>query len=148
MGEDEDNDFLRDSTTDDNRVRTAAAWLEEAVLLTREENRVTGISVLPHGEFGKGCARQARKSHDIREDYRRQLLTITRTLIEADPDEGISTDELMSVSGLSSEGVRNALHDLERHGYCQKRYRSDRLRPCGRAEWLATALSRRRPRWK
>ena len=40
LGEDEDNDFRRDSATDDTRVRTAVAWLEEAELLTREQNRV------------------------------------------------------------------------------------------------------------
>ena len=115
LGEDEDNDFLRDSATDDNRVRTAAAWLEEAILLTREENRV---QVFPSSLMVSSVndARARLERDDIRDDYRRQLLTITRTLIEADPDEGISTDELMSVSGLSSEGVRNALHDLERLG--------------------------------
>ena len=40
LGEDEDKAFQRDSATDDSRVRTAVAWLEDAVLLTREENRV------------------------------------------------------------------------------------------------------------
>ena len=37
-------------------------------------------------------------------------------LIEADADKGISTDELMGVSGLSAEKVRAALYDLERLG--------------------------------
>ena len=40
LGEDEEKAFERDSNTDDTRVRTAVAWLEDAVLLTREENRV------------------------------------------------------------------------------------------------------------
>ncbi|MCE2435147.1 MAG: RecQ family ATP-dependent DNA helicase, partial [Candidatus Latescibacteria bacterium] len=48
--------------------------------------------------------------------HRRRLLRIAETLIDADPDEGISTDELMGVSGLSAEGVRSALYDLERLG--------------------------------
>ncbi len=115
LGEDEDDAFLRDSTTDDNRVRTAVAWLEESVLLAREENRV---SVFPSSLMVSSVkdARVRLKRSDIRDDYRRQLLTIIRALIEADPDEGISTDELMTISGLSSEGVRNALHDLERMG--------------------------------
>ena len=43
-------------------------------------------------------------------------MTISRTMIEADPDDGISTDELMTASGLTSEGVRAALYDLERLG--------------------------------
>ena len=37
LGEDEEHAFERDSATDDTRVRTAVAWLEEAVLLTREK---------------------------------------------------------------------------------------------------------------
>ena len=37
-------------------------------------------------------------------------------LINANADEGISTDMLMVASGLSSEGVRGALYDLERFG--------------------------------
>ena len=115
LGEDEDNDFLRDSATDDNRVRTAVAWLEESVLVTREENRV---QVFPSSLMVSSVedALSILKREDVREDYRRQLLKITRALIEANPDEGISTDELMSVSGLSSEGVRNSLYDLERLG--------------------------------
>ena len=40
LGEDEDKAFERDSATDDTRVRTAVAWLEEAELLAREENVV------------------------------------------------------------------------------------------------------------
>ena len=50
------------------------------------------------------------------DDYRRRLLRIAETLIGADPDEGISTDELMGASGLSAEGVRSALYDLEQLG--------------------------------
>ncbi len=38
--EEVDAGFERDSATDDTRVRTAVCWLEEAGLLTREENRV------------------------------------------------------------------------------------------------------------
>ena len=48
--------------------------------------------------------------------YRRRLLTLCGTLMEADPDEGISTDELMTASGLNSEDVRGALHALESLG--------------------------------
>ena len=48
--------------------------------------------------------------------YRDQLLSLVDALIAADADEGISTDELMGVSGLSAEKVRAALYDLERLG--------------------------------
>ena len=115
LGEDEDNLFERDSATDDTRLRTAVAWLEEAVLLTREENRV---QVFP-SSLRVSSVREAQaklQGRDVTFDYRRQLLRICETLIEADPDEGISTDELMAASGLNSEEVRKALHDLEEVG--------------------------------
>ncbi len=113
--EDEDKVFERDSVTDDTPVRTAVAWLEEAVLLTREENRV---QVFPSSLRVSSMeeARAKLEKARIADAYRRQLLTISETLIEADADEGISTDELMAKSGLTSEGVRGALHDLERLG--------------------------------
>ena len=115
LGEDEESAFQRDSATDDTRVRTAVAWLEEAALLTREENRV---QVFP-SSLRVGSVEEARAKLEkaaIRDSYRRQLLTISQSLIEADADEGISTDELMAASGLTSEGVRGALYDLERLG--------------------------------
>ena len=115
LTEDEDNVFERDSATDDTRLRTAVAWLEEAVLLTREENRVQVFpSSLRVGSIGEAQSKLQQK--DVAVEYRRQLLKICETLIEADADEGISTDELMAASGLNSEGVRKALHDLEEVG--------------------------------
>ena len=115
LGEDEDATFERDSATDDTRVRTAISWLEEAELLSREENRVQVFpSSLRVNSVEEARGRLARKT--VTDDYRRRLLDIAKTLIDADPDEGISTDELMGISGLSAEGVRRALYDLERLG--------------------------------
>ena len=115
LGEDEEKAFERDSNTDDTRVRTAVAWLEDAVLLTREENRVQVFpSSLRVGSVGE--ARAKLEESDITSGYRRQLLTIAQTLVEADADDGISTDELMAATGLNSDGVRGALYDLERLG--------------------------------
>ena len=115
LGEDEDRAFERDSTTDDTRVRTAVAWLEESELLTRDENVVhvfpSSLRVRSVQEAGKRLA-----GASITEDYRRQLLSISRELIEADADEGITTDRLMGISGLGPQGVRGALYDLERLG--------------------------------
>ncbi|MDE0030285.1 MAG: RecQ family ATP-dependent DNA helicase [Deltaproteobacteria bacterium] len=113
LGEDEEQVFERDSATDDTRVRTAVAWLEEAQLLTREENRV---QVFP-------SSLRVRSAEEVRERlqrapvtaaYRDQLERVAAALIDARPDDGLSTDELMGVSGLSPEGVRHALYDLER----------------------------------
>ncbi|MCY4448939.1 MAG: RecQ family ATP-dependent DNA helicase [Chloroflexi bacterium] len=115
LGEDDERAFERDSATDDTRVRTAVSWLEESVLLTREENRVQVFpSSLRVSSVEEARARLERAS--ITDGYRRQLLAIAEALVEADPDEGISTDELMTATRLTSEGVRNALHDLERLG--------------------------------
>ena len=115
LGEDEEKAFERDSATDDNRVRTAVAWLEEAVLLSREENRV---QVFPSSLRVRSTeeARAKLERSRIRDYYRRQLLIIVERLIEADPVEGISTDELMAASGLTPERVRGALYDLEQLG--------------------------------
>ena len=114
LGEDEDAAFERDSATDDTRVRTAISWLEEAELLTREENPPVNVfpSSLRVGSVDEARAKLSKV--DITDDSRQKLLKIATTLIAADPDEGISTDELMLVSGLTAEAVRSALYDLER----------------------------------
>ena len=115
LAEDEHGAFERDSATDDTRVRTAISWLEEARLLTREENRVqvfpSSLRVASVQEAEDKLARMA-----LFEVYRRQLVSLVQALISADADEGISTDELMGVSGLSAEKVRVALYDLEKLG--------------------------------
>ena len=104
------------------------SWLEEAVLLTREENRVQVFpSSLRVGSMSE--AQSKLQQRNITVEYRRQLLRIFETLMEADPDEGISTDELMEASGLDSEGVRRALYDLEAVGIASRRYGAHRICP-------------------
>ncbi len=115
LGEDEEHAFERDSATDDTRVRTAVAWLEEAHLLTREENFVEVFPSSLRVDSVEEAARRLDQA-DIADTYRQKLLRIAKRLIEADADEGVSTDELMGVSGLASEAVRGALYDLERIG--------------------------------
>ena len=114
LDEDLTQEFERDSVTDDNRVRTAVAWLEESRLLEREENFVQMFPSSLRIETVEEAKRRLAKA-TITEDYRRKLLNIARYLIEADPDEGISTDQLMGCTGLDSEGIRNALHYLEKY---------------------------------
>ena len=115
LTEDEDRAFARDSVTEDNRVRTAVSWLEEVELLTREENRV---QVFPSSlrVSSKEQAKAKLESARMTGAYRGKLLAIAEALIEADADEGISTDELMAAAGLTSEEVRGALYDLEQCG--------------------------------
>ncbi len=105
LREDEERAFERDSATDDTRVRTAVAWLEDAVLLSREENLVQVFpSSMRVATLDEARAKlvQAR----VTDDRRRQLLAIVGKLIEADADEGISTDELMNTARLTPEEVR------------------------------------------
>ena len=56
------------------------------------------------------------KKFTIPKYRRKELLAICGALFAADPDEGVSTDELMGESGLSPEGVRKAFHDLDQRG--------------------------------
>ncbi len=113
--EEKDYEFIRDSTTDDTRVKTAVAWLEESALLQRDENRV---SVFPSSlkVSTVGQAEKILNSADITESYRSTLEAIVRRLIAASPDEGISTDELGGSAGLSGSRLRKALNDLEHLG--------------------------------
>ena len=115
LGEDEEQVFERDSSTDDTRVRTAVAWLEEAALLTREENRVQVFPSSLRVRSAEEVRERLRKT-SITDAYRSQLQRVATALIDAKPDEGLSTDDLMGASGLSPEGVRHALYDLERLG--------------------------------
>jgi ATP-dependent DNA helicase RecQ len=115
LGEDDAGDFERDSATDDTRVRTAVCWLEEACLLTRNENQVQVFpSSLRVGSVAEARARLARAS--LQRAYQQQLLALVEALIGTPADEGLSTDELMGITGLGSEKLRSALHDLERLG--------------------------------
>ena len=115
LGEDHDVAFERDDLTDDTRVRTAVSWLEEASLLSREENHVrifpSSLRVNSVAEAGNRIENRIEP-----ESYRKQLLSIAARLIDADPAEGITTDELTQVSGLTPEQVRKALYDLETLG--------------------------------
>ena len=113
--DEQEGTFVRDDATDDTRVRTAISWLEESKLLQRDENRV---SIFPSSLKVTSLdeARERLNKSKIAEPYAKQLLQIVIALFEADPDEGVSTDELMGRSGLSSELVCKAMHDLEAIG--------------------------------
>ena len=115
LGEDEDHAFVRDSATDDTRVRTAIAWLEETELLSREENVVHVFPSSLRVDTVEEAKRRLEKA-PFSDHYRGQLLRIAEALIASDKDDSISTDELMTLTGLGTEGVRGALYHLERLG--------------------------------
>ena len=113
--EEKDRDFQRDDNTDDTRVKTAVSWLEEAKLLTREENRV---QVYPSSLTVSTIAEAERKLDglQITEKRRKALLAIVKHLIDAPADEGISTDQLCGASGLWPKDLNKAMADLETFG--------------------------------
>ncbi|WP_170376892.1 RecQ family ATP-dependent DNA helicase [Ruegeria atlantica] len=113
--EEKDHEFVRDSATDDTRVKTAIAWLEEASLLRREENNV---QVFPASLRVRSLEAAAAilDGPDITGTRRKQLLDIVRHIVNSPADKGVSTDELAGVSGLSTTALRKALSDLEAFG--------------------------------
>ena len=115
LAEDEEHEFRRDSATDDTRARTAVMWLEEAQLLSRDENKVRVFASSLRVQSVAG-ARQKLNNARITDSELRSLIKIVETLIESNPDAGISTDQLMSVTGLDSPDVRRALWRLEQLG--------------------------------
>lgn len=113
--EEKELEFERDSTTDDTRVKTAVSWLEESVLLSREENRTrvfpSSLKVRTLEDAGNIIAKA-----DFTEGYRLKLKSLVQSLINAPPDQGISTDELCGIAGFSPGQMRKALNDLETLG--------------------------------
>ena len=73
-----DHEFERDTATDDTRVKTAVSWLEEAVLLKREENRVR---VFPSSLKIRTLAAANRliTAANVTEGYARELLALVRS---------------------------------------------------------------------
>ncbi len=114
--EDEDAQFERDRTTDDTRVKTAIAWLEEADLLKREENRVRVFPSSVQVQSIDEVRTRLDANKTLSQARRQTLQKLMGTLIAADPDEGVSTDTLMGAAGLDSTGIRVAMHDLEQLG--------------------------------
>ncbi len=110
-----DREFERDSVTDDTRVKTAVSWLEEATLVSREENRVqifpSSLKVRTLDE-----ARTRLSTANIKAAHRKELLAIVEHLMSAPADKGISTDELCGASGLSLGRLTKAMANLETLG--------------------------------
>ena len=113
--EEQDREFQRDKDTDDTRVKTAVAWLEESKLLRREENRV---QVFPASLLVRDVeqAKTIIDRPDITQERKLKLLDVVRHIINAPKEEGISTDVLSGASGLPAPALRKALTDLEALG--------------------------------
>ncbi len=115
LDEDEEGNFKRDIATDDTRVRTAIAWLEEACLVRREENSVqifpSALRVKNLAEAEAKLATRLPAAVD-----RKKYLNLLQILICAPVDEGITTDELMVSAGFDADTLRQALHLFDELG--------------------------------
>lgn len=96
----------------DTKVKTAIAWLERRRFLERDENQTrvfpASLKVASLDEVEK----RLRKAN-LSEEVRKQYLNLVAIILNADADEGISTDTLMVESGLSSDECIRILHQLE-----------------------------------
>ena len=113
LDEDEEGKFKRDIATDDTRVRTAIAWLEEAGLVRREEN---AVQIFPSALRVESLADAERKLAGVAIADRKKYLNLIQILLSAAADEGLSTDELMATTGFNADGLREALFLLDRLG--------------------------------
>ena len=117
--QDDDGEFSRDSVTDDDRVRTAIAWLEEAKLARRDENHTSVFPSslrLPSLAAARERIEREGKRRNIRSDVQAQMLRVVQTLAHADPDTGVTTDELMNECGCSLQQLRKIFSTLEEIG--------------------------------
>ena len=117
--EDDDGEFARDRVTDDDRVRIAIAWLEESKLARRDENHTSvfpsSLRVPSLTAARERIEREGRR-RNIRSDVRRQMLHVVQSLTHAEPDIGVSTDELMNDCGCSMQQLRKVFSTLEEIG--------------------------------
>ena len=117
--EDDNREFARDSATDDDRVRTAIAWLEESKLTRRDENYTTVFpSSLRDPSLTAARQRIQREGarRNIRKDVQDQMLQVVQTLAHADPETGISTDQLIHECGCSLSQLRRVFSTLDEIG--------------------------------
>ena len=113
--EDQERDFQRDDTGPDNRnragdgrLKTAVAWLEEAELVTRTHNASQiYASTLLVNTVSDGDKLLA-SGPQLSEAEQRQAQSAISRMVQAEPDDVISTDEMCSVTGASPP----ALHRL------------------------------------
>ena len=110
--EEKDQEFERDKNTDNTRVKTAVSWLEEATLLSREENRVQVFpSSLRIRSVDEAAAILTRAQ--ITGVRRTQLMDLVRHVMNAPADAGVSTDDLSGACGLSGRDLHRAFADIE-----------------------------------
>ena len=102
-----------DAADADTKVRIAVAWLEEARLLERQENHTRifpGSLLIANLDEAKAIL-EKNCGPGTNIDLYCQILS---TLMQAEGDQGINTDELMLATGQDSHSVQAMLRDLNR----------------------------------
>ncbi len=132
-------ELLREETVDtsielgdagaDTKVKTALSWLERAGFLTRDENRTEVFQGMPRVKDLEDAQARIAKL-DIMPQAARRWLEVLKALLTADPDDGLSFDELAGLSAYEEIGrkapdgdgravtrqVARDLHDLAESG--------------------------------
>jgi ATP-dependent DNA helicase RecQ len=108
-------DFNPSDRGRDTRVKTAVAWLENAELLERNENRTQVFPAsLRFKDIEEAKIKLASSNYSALRQS--QLLKLLITILQTDPKDGLSTDDLSVASDLPPREVGRALLDLETMG--------------------------------
>jgi RecQ family ATP-dependent DNA helicase len=96
--------FTRDDWQADTKVRTAVSWLERAGFLERLHNQTRVFQGrLEIASLDEARERLAKLAPRLRlsEPERRRWLAILKALLNADPDDGMTADELAELPGVA-----------------------------------------------
>ena len=107
--DDEHEIHINPFTSQQTKVAAAIAWLEEAETLERLDNAVT---VFPSSLKVQSLSRVHELTKSVPQPFRSQLTQIVRVVMNTPQSQGISTDELSTVTGLDIKGLRSALNSL------------------------------------
>ncbi len=113
--EDLEANIDHDNPDADTKIKTAIAWLERRRFLLRNENRTRVFPASLKLPSLEAVEKRLRKQ-DLSEDMRHKYLNVVSIILNADADEGISTDELMVQTGFSSDECIRILHGLSECG--------------------------------
>lgn len=116
----------------DTKVRVAVAWLERAGLVERNENRTRVFQGRPAVASIEDAERRIERL-GLSAAQQGRWLAVLEALINADPDEGFTADELARLPAFSSDGqadwdkgetaglrVIRTLHDMAEAGLLQR----------------------------
>jgi len=114
MDETVETSFDADDSDAETKVVTAVAWLERGQYLKREEN---STQIFPARlSLSEADAEQRLLKANLSERRREEFGAILKYLYQADADERVNTDNLMSLTSLTSEEVVSTLKQMEELG--------------------------------